>query len=98
MNFRTSTTEYCHWLHHELEALPMIRYPIDTNVLPMNGIYFFYQEGEFWGHGSNKLKIVRIGTHKDGNFRSRIKEHFLFDESIMGFNGTRSKPSDRSIF
>jgi hypothetical protein len=39
-------------------------------------IYFFYEDGEFWGHGGNRLRIVRIGTHKDGNFRSRIKEHF----------------------
>lgn len=98
MNFGTYTTEYCHWLHATLEELPMIRYPFDTNILPVNGIYFFYQEGEFWGHGGNMPKIVRIGTHRDGNFRSRIKEHFLFDESKMNFDQMRSKPSDRSIF
>jgi hypothetical protein len=43
-------------------------------------------------------RIVRIGTHKEGNFRSRIKEHFLLDESRMGFDKDKPKPSDRSIF
>jgi hypothetical protein len=98
VNFRTNTTEYCHWLHNVLEELPMIRYPFDTNILPVNGIYFFYQEGEFWGHGSNVPKIIRIGTHRDGNFGSRIKEHFLCDESKMNFDHMKRKPSDRSIF
>lgn len=98
MNISTYTTEYCHWLHTALEDLPMIRYPFDINILPVNGIYFFYQEDEFWGHGGNKHKIVRIGTHRDGNFKSRIKEHFLFAESKMKFDRMRAKPSDRSIF
>lgn len=98
IDFGTYTTEYCHWLHNALEELPMIRYPFDINILPVNGIYFFYQEGEFGGHEGNMPKIVRIGTHRDRNFRSRIKEHFLFDESKMNFDQMRSKPSDRSIF
>ena len=93
-----NTTEDCHWLHNILEELPMIRYPFDTNILPMNGIYFFYQEGEFCGHESNAPKIVRIGTHKEGNFRNRISEHFLFNDSKMNFNEMKRKPSDRSIF
>jgi len=59
---------------------------------------FFYQEGEFWEHGDNMLRIVRIGTHKNGNFRSRIKEHFLFNESKMNFDQMKPRPSDRSIF
>lgn len=98
MKFLIKTTEYCHWLHNVLEELPMILYPFDTNILPVNGIYFFYQEGEFWGHGGNEPKIVRIGTHREGNFRSRIKEHFLFDDSKMNFDQMKMKPSDRSIF
>lgn len=98
MNFRTYTTEYCYWLHNALEELPMSQYPFDINILPVNGIYFFYQESEFWGHGGNVPKIVRIGTHRDGNFRSRIKEHFLFDESKMNFDATKPTPHERSIF
>jgi hypothetical protein len=97
----------CKWLHESLEALPLIRYPLDIEKqLPNNGIYFFYEDGEVWGHGNvddgvsndNKRRIVRIGTHKDGNFKSRISEHFLLDESKMNFNSKMPAPHDRSIF
>lgn len=98
MVFCKLTTEYCHWLHTELESLPLIQYPFDTNILPINGIYFSYQKDEFWGHGGTQPRIVRIGTHKDGNFRSRLKEHFLSNESMMNFDKMMIKPSDRSIF
>jgi hypothetical protein len=94
-------SEKCRWLHEQLEQLQLISYPIlDRNlkVLPDNGIYFFYEEGENWGHGVNKLRIVRVGTHRDGNFRNRIAEHFLLNESKMDFGRDNPKPSDRSIF
>jgi len=79
-------SELCRWLHEQLEQLPE------------NWIYFFYEDGEIWGHGGYKQRIVRIGTHKDGNFISRIKEHFLFDESKMNFDTTKPAPHERSIF
>ena len=44
-------SERCKWLHEQLEQLPLIRYPFNPNDLPENGIYFFYEEGETWGHG-----------------------------------------------
>jgi len=66
--------------------------------LPENGIYFFYEEGESWGHGGDGLRITRIGTHRDGNFRSRIAEHYLLKESDMNFDATKRAPHDRSIF
>lgn len=91
-------SELCKWLHEQLEQLPLIEFPFELGQLPENGIYFFYENGEIWGHGGDKQRIVRIGTHKDGNFRSRIKEHFLLDESKMNFDATTPKPSDRSIF
>ena len=98
MNIHNNTTEYCQWLHNELDILPIVQYPFDINTLPTNGIYFFYENGELWGHGSNKPRIVRVGSHNDGNFRNRIKEHFLLNESKMNFNKMKPKPSDRSIF
>lgn len=91
-------SEECKWLHEKLELLPLIKYPFGLKSLPVSGIYFFYEDGEIWGHGGNKLRIVRIGTHKKDNFRSRIAEHFLFNESKMNFNRDNPKPSDRSIF
>ena len=90
--------EKCKWLHEMLEELPLIKYPFKLESLPFNGIYFFYEEGEFWGHGGEKLRIVRIGTHKGNNFRNRIAEHFLINEKKMNFDKYNSKPSDRSIF
>ncbi len=91
-------SEICKWLHEQLELLPVVKFPFRLEQLPDNGIYFFYEEGEIWGHGGNKPRIVRIGTSKDGNFASRIKEHFLLDESKMNFDINKPTPSDRSIF
>ena len=88
----------CKWLHEQIEQLPLIRFPFRLERLPTDGIYFFYEKGEVWGHGGNKPRIVRVGTHRKGNFRSRIKEHYLLDESRMDFDEDRPKPSDRSIF
>lgn len=91
-------SELCKWLHEQLERLPIIRFPFELEKLPENGIYFFYEDGEVWGHGGNNTRIVRIGTHRGKNFRSRINEHFLLDESKMNFDKSKPKPSDRSIF
>lgn len=60
-------SEKCRWLHETLEDF-LIKYPFNVKLLSFNGIYFFYEEGEFWGHGGNKLRIVRIGTHRHKNF------------------------------
>jgi hypothetical protein len=92
--------EKCKWLHDQLELLPIFKYPFDPKLLPNNGIYFFYEEGEVSDHGDGILRprIVRIGTHKENNFRTRISEHFLLNESRMKFTLTNPKPSDRSIF
>jgi hypothetical protein len=51
-----------------------------------------------WGHGGFRPRVVRIGTHKDGNFRSRIIEHYLLDESKMNFDSSKAAPRERSIF
>ncbi len=88
----------CRWLHEQLEQLPMVEYPFDVRRLPKNGIYVFYEKGEIWGHGDNRARIVRIGTHRDGNFRSRIAEHLLLNEAKMNFDVAGSPPHDRSIF
>ncbi len=88
----------CKWLHKELERLPEYRYDYNEKCLPLNGIYFFYEEGENCYHYGDKQRIVRIGTSNDGNFRKRIKEHFLIDRSKKDFERNKSKPSDRSIF
>ncbi len=92
-------TENCEWLHNLLDDLPLVKYPFDIEKLPDNGVYFFYEKDEVYGHGSkNKPRIIRVGTHREGNFKSRMKDHFLFNESKMNFDKNQSPPHDRSIF
>jgi len=86
----------CARLHSILEGLPFIRYPFDAADLPLNGIYFFYEEGEVCNHGGGRPRITRIGTHRDGNFRSRMQDHYLLGSKPLSIN--RPKYSDRSIF
>ncbi len=89
----------CEWLHEQLEKLPLIKYPFNLSDLPENGLYCFYETGENWGHGGNKPRIVRVGSHRQGNFQNRIIKHFLLNEKMMNFDKNRPKPSDRrSIF
>ena len=92
-------SELCKWLHEQLEELPLIRYPFDLDDLPKCGVYFFYEDGEVWGHGGDKLRIVNVGTHKGGTLRDRIAEHYLLGkyESRIIFDQNKFKPSDRSI-
>lgn len=91
-------SEICSWLHERFESLPRFQYPFNPAALPENGIYCFYEKSEVWGHGGLKPRIVRVGTHKDGNFRSRIAEHYLFADGKMKFDKTMPAPKDRSIF
>ncbi len=72
--------------------------PFDVAALPRNAVYFFYEKGECCGHQGAKLRIVRVGTHRDGNFQSRIAEHFLLNERKMAFTEDQPAPHDRSIF
>lgn len=88
----------CRQVHELIQLLPEVRWPFDVEHLPRNGIYFFYEKGETWGHGGAQSRIVRVGTHKEGNFRSRIAEHYLVDERKMLFDQHQSAPKDRSIF
>lgn len=88
----------CELLHISLSGLPLIRFPLNIQGLPDDGIYFFYEEGENWGHGEQKPRMVRVGTHREGNFKSRINDHFVLNEPKMGFAASSSAPKDRSIF
>ena len=93
-----ATTKACGWLHQQLKRLPPIRYPFAEEDFPDNGVYFFYEKGESWGHGGRGSRIVRIGTSKEGNFKSRIGDHYLWGDSKMKFGRNGAAPRDRSIF
>lgn len=91
-------SDICKWLHDHLESLPRLQFPFELEELPENGIYFLYEKGEVRGHGAGRPRIVRIGTARAGNFRSRIDDHYLLNERRMKFDATRPAPKDRSIF
>lgn len=88
----------CRRLHDLVQELPETRWPFDSDYLPRDGIYFFYETGEIWGHGGVQPRIVRVGTHREGNFRSRMADHYVIDERKMAFNRNQPAPKDRSIF
>lgn len=89
---------YCKQLHIELEKLPIVTYPFVVDNLPDNGIYFFYEKEEFWGHDSNKPRIVHVGTNRsDKFFKKRIQNHYIPNEKLTNFTDNTPKPSDSSI-
>ena len=90
-------SERCKALHKIVDKCLECRYPIDMKKLPHNGIYFFYERGEMWGHGGSMSRIVHVGTHRNGNFQSRIRDHYTPDTK-MSFDAQKPAPHDRSIF
>lgn len=65
----------CEQLHGITILLTGFTYPYDSSLIPSNGIYILFENGE---SGHNVERIVRIGTH-DGNGRllSRLDDHFI---------------------
>ena len=90
-------SERCKMLHEIVNKCFECRYPINMKKLPHNGIYFFYESGEMWGHGGDMPRVVRVGTHRNGNFQSRIRDHYIPDTK-MDFDAQKPAPHDRSIF
>lgn len=91
-------SETCKWLHEQLQQLPAVKFPFDLERLPRNGIYFFYETGEDWGHGGSVPRIVKIGTCRgSNNFGSRLGQHYLLSEAKMNFDATKPRPHDRSV-
>ena len=90
------TDDLCCAVHKAARALPRIAYPFERSGLPRNGIYLFFEAGEYDGHTCDE-RIVRVGTHRRGNFRSRISEHYLLDGE-PDIRADRPAPKDRSIF
>ena len=90
-------SERCKALHEIVDKCFECRYPVNMKRLPHNGIYFFYESGETWGHGGNTPRVVRVGTHRNGNFQSRIRDHYIPDTK-MDFDVQKPAPHDRSIF
>lgn len=64
-------TEACKRLHESLDAAPVLA------KWPANGLYFFRENGETWGHGVAAFdRITRCGSHTSpGRLQARAKEH-----------------------
>jgi hypothetical protein len=77
-------SEKCEKIHQLLSGLKRLKFPFNEDEIPLNGIYFLFEKGEF---SHNADRIVRVGTHtgKD-QLRSRLKQHFI------------NENKDRSIF
>ena len=68
-------SDICFELHALTNKLQSHRFPFDSKILPLNGIYFLFEDGET-AHGVNR--IVRIGAHTGINqLPSRLGQHFL---------------------
>ena len=51
-----SLSDKCRVIHEILESLPEYDYKTPPFELPTNGIYFFYEDGEFCTHGNGKTE------------------------------------------
>jgi hypothetical protein len=98
LNNMNNNATICEWLHSYLDTLTLFKYPFDLAQLPKSGIYFFHEQGEAESHRPGKPRIVRVGTHRKNNFRSRIAEHFVLNERKMEFTQYQPAPHERSIF
>ncbi len=71
---KLNLTEPCKQTHRALQSL--WKYYEPATNLPQNGIYFFYEEGEFCSH-TGKARIVRVGTHGErATLRKRLRQHY----------------------
>ena len=74
----------CTEIHEIAASLKRFHFPFDEGLIPSNGVYLLFEEGEK-AHGGDR--IVRIGTHTGQNqLPGRLKEHFVKENK------------DRSIF
>jgi len=96
MRTSPNVAELCRDVHVAIRGLPRVRFPFDPAELPRAGIYFFFERGESDGHHGGE-RIVRVGTHRKQNFRSRMGEHYLIGRPLV-LRPDKPAPKDRSIF
>lgn len=69
-------SDACMVIHKKLDTLPMFKFPFNSELIPENGIYFFYEEGEHWGHGGSMQRVVHVDTNIDKRLVEEIEAHF----------------------
>lgn len=70
-------------IHNKLDTLPIFKFPFPNDIIPKNGIYFFYEKGEYWGHGGSTKRIVHVGIHMNGKLKEDILRHFMEEHPKM---------------
>jgi len=97
---RTSAELACAAVHETLGVLPILRFPKDVPFL--DGLYFFYENGETSAHGPNG-RVVRVGNHprSEGGLRRRLQNHYsgrkngsVFRKLLGGALLRKREPSD----
>lgn len=85
----TVGTERVRALYSLMETLPRFNHQTALEALPTDGIYLFFERGEFVSlDGRAASRIVRVGTHRvDGRFRKRIRQHY---GGIRALGGNRN--------
>jgi len=73
----------CMLIHNKLNTLPIFKFPFPNDIIPKNGIYFFYEKGEYWGHGGSTKRIVHVGIHVNGKLKADILRHFIEENPKM---------------
>lgn len=93
-------------VHNLLLGTPRLNTSADKRALPADGLYVFFERGEFVNVGDRHIeRIVRVGTHrKDGRFPGRIRDHFsgnsrasVFRRHLGGALLARDDPHDLRI-
>jgi hypothetical protein len=74
-------------IYEYLKENEIFSYNYNKDKLPMNGIYFFYEDNETCIINGQKVKrIVRVGTHRaEARFRDRIHNHFYGNKECSIF-------------
>ena len=57
------TGDLCQAVHVAARALPRVAYPFERSDLPRDGIYLFFEAGEYDAH-TGEERIVRVGTNR----------------------------------
>lgn len=73
-------------LHSLLSGLPRCAFRTPKEALPSDGIYFFFERGEYVSLGGRTVdRVVRVGTHReDARFPARIRQHYGNKHSLGG--------------
>jgi hypothetical protein len=100
MTGEVTPEETCAAIHAALSPLPLRASPAEVPFV--DGLYFFYEEGEVSDHAPNG-RIVRVGNHprRQGGLVSRLRMHYsgnknssVFRKFVGGALLRRDNPSN----